>query len=234
MFRRHECFAGVIEYYIKDGLEKTAAFFTEGQSVNSYSSCINQVPSRHFLECSEDCILRIVGLNVISDQTPIRMHHKITPRIEKLAEKKLVGHKLKMSLVNNKTAPLWGRFRAAISAIKNRVTEDKISMQIYPPSYYENFSPEHEFEKWATVEVDHFEDLPSGMEAFTLKEGLYAVFDYKGSSADTSIFQYIFWEWLPNSAYQIDDRPHFEVLGANYKNNDPNSEEEIWVPVRKE
>jgi predicted transcriptional regulator YdeE len=29
-----------------------------------------------------------------------------------------------------------------------------------------------------------------------------------------------------------DDRPHFEVLGKNYKNNDPVSEEEIWIPVR--
>ena len=24
---------------------------------------------------------------------------------------------------------------------------------------------------------------------------------------------------------------HFEVLGKNYKNNDPNSEEEIWIPI---
>lgn len=35
-----ECYAvirGCIrEYYIKDGLEKTTAFFTEGQSVNSF------------------------------------------------------------------------------------------------------------------------------------------------------------------------------------------------------
>ena len=70
------------------------------------------------------------------------------------------------------------------------------------------------------------------MEAFTLKEGLYAVFDYKGSSSDNSIFHYIFSEWLPSSDYQIDDRPHFEVLGERYKNNDVNSEEEIWIPIK--
>jgi len=30
----------------------------------------------------------------------------------------------------------------------------------------------------------------------------------------------------------LDDRPHFEVLGDKYKNADPDSEEEIWIPIR--
>ena len=51
-----ECYAvirGCVgEYYIKNGLDMTTAFFTEGQ-VNSFSSYTNQVPSKHFLECSE-------------------------------------------------------------------------------------------------------------------------------------------------------------------------------------
>jgi len=66
-----------------------------------------------------------------------------------------------------------------------------------------------------------------------LKGGLYAVFDYKGSSNDISIFQYIFGTWLQNSDFLLDDRPHFEVLGDKYKNADPNSEEEIWIPIKK-
>lgn len=74
--------------------------------------------------------------------------------------------------------------------------------------------------------------MPNEMETFTLTAGLYAVFDYKGSSADNRIFQYIFGVWLPNSVYLLDDRPHFEVLGDKYKNADPDSEEEIWIPIR--
>ena len=62
--------------------------------------------------------------------------------------------------------------------------------------------------------------------------GLYAVFFYKGSSSDTKIFQYIFTNWLPDSGYTLDNRPHFEILGENYKNGDPGSEEEIWIPVK--
>ena len=138
-----------------------------------------------------------------------------------------------MSLVNNLTGHLWGQFGPLIKTIKNRVNGDKISMQIYPLNYYTQLSPTTEFEKWATVEVRSFEDKPEGLETFELQGGLYAVFDYKGSSADARIFQYIFSEWIPKSGYAVDDRPHFEVLGSKNKNNNPKSEEEIWVPVRE-
>lgn len=153
------------------------------------------------------------------------------PKIVTLKQKKLIGHNVKMSLTNNKTGQLWSRFVPEIKRIKNRVNEDKISMQIYDSSYYQNFNPVNEFEKWAAVEVEDYNSIPDGMESFTLNKGLYAVFDYKGSSSDASIFQYIFWEWLPASPFNIDNRPHFEVLGKNYQNNNPNSEEEIWVPI---
>jgi len=82
------------------------------------------------------------------------------------------------------------------------------------------------------VEVSNFENVPGGMETFTLEGGKYAVFKYKGLSTDNSIFQYIFTKWLPNSDFMLDDRPHFEIMGAKTKLNDPNSEEEIWIPVK--
>ncbi len=153
------------------------------------------------------------------------------PRIENLEEKKLLGLSMKMSLSQNKTGQLWGQFGPRVKEIKNRLSDDKISMQIYDDAYYQQFSPDNEFEKWATVEVEDFNHIPNGMKSFTLGSGQYAVFNYKGSSADTSIYQYIFWQWLPNSKYEVDNRPHFEVLGPKYRNNDPNSEEEIWIPI---
>lgn len=157
----------------------------------------------------------------------------IQPRIETLKDKKLIGNRLTMSLTNNKTGQLWGSFAPKIKNIKNRLSTDKISMQVYDTSYYLTFNPNTEFEKWATVEVSDFNDIPKEMESFTLNGGEYAVFDYKGSSNDSSIFQYIFMTWLPNSEYQLDNRSHFEVLGEKYKNNDPTSEEEIWIPIKK-
>ncbi|GAA0880635.1 hypothetical protein GCM10009119_36050 [Algoriphagus jejuensis] len=156
----------------------------------------------------------------------------MTPRIEKLNEKKLIGTPLRMSLSQNRTGELWGSFMPRKREIENRLTNEMISLQLYQPSHFINFDPENEFEKWAAVEVSDLENVPSGMEAFNLTGGLYAVFEYKGSSSDTGIFQYIFGTWLPHSDYDLDDRPHFEVLGAKYKNNDPTSEEEIWIPIR--
>lgn len=157
----------------------------------------------------------------------------IIPRIESLKEKKLIGKRMTMSLVNNKTGELWRSFMPVRKEITNTLTSDLISMAVYKPNHFENFNPNNEFEKWATVEVTDYEKIPDEMETFTLPGGLYAVFDYKGSSNDSSIFQYIFGTWLPNSDYLLDDRPHFEILGEKYKNADPESEEEICIPVRK-
>lgn len=71
-----------------------------------------------------------------------------------------------------------------------------------------------------------------GTHSFVLPGGLYTIFDYKGLNTDTRIFICIFKEWLPNSNYVLDGRPHFEILGKKYKNNDPESEEKIWIPIK--
>ena len=64
-------------------------------------------------------------------------------------------------------------------------------------------------------------------------ERVYAVFVHKGAAGSgPEIFRYIFGKWLPESGYLPDKRPHFEILGEKYKNEDPDSEEEIWIPVK--
>jgi AraC family transcriptional regulator len=153
------------------------------------------------------------------------------PRIETLIEKKLIGKRIKMSLSNNKTGELWRSFMPKRREINNNLTSEMFSMQVYEqPVDFGNF--DQEFEKWAAVEVSDFGTIPDGMETFTLKGGLYAVFPYKGSSTDTTIFQFIFGTWLPTSNYLLDHRPHFEILGDKYKNADPDSEEDIWIPIK--
>jgi AraC family transcriptional regulator len=154
------------------------------------------------------------------------------PRIKTLNEKKLVGKRLKMSLADNKTGDLWKSFIPRLKEITNNLNRNFISMAVYKSTYFIDFNRTNEFERWAAVEVSDFENIPNDMETFRLTGGLYAIFDYKGYSNDQSIFLYIFGIWLPNSAYNLDDRPHFEVLGDKYKNNDPTSEEEIWIPIK--
>ncbi len=156
----------------------------------------------------------------------------MTPRIEKINERKLVGKRLRMSLADYKIGELWQSFTPRRKEITNNLTNDLISLVVYKPNHFDDFKPTNEFERWATVEVADFDNVPNKMETFVLTSGLYAVFDYKGLSTDNSIFQYILGTWLSSSDYVLDDRPHFEVLGDKYKNNDPTSEEEIWIPIR--
>jgi len=156
-----------------------------------------------------------------------------TPDIKILQEKKLIGKRMIMSFVENKTFELWSNFMPRRKEIINPISNDLFSIQFYDSSFNFSESDLHKpFEKWAAMEVSDFKTIPDGMETFTLHSGLYAVFYYKGLNTDTQIFQYIFGTWLPTSNYILDNRPHFEILGEKYKNNDPNSEEEIWIPLK--
>lgn len=58
------------------------------------------------------------------------------------------------------------------------------------------------------------EDVPNGIDCNTkkLKGGKYALFYFEGHEKDiSSAWDYIFKEWLLNSKYLPDDRPHLEM-----------------------
>ncbi|WP_258102501.1 GyrI-like domain-containing protein [Marinoscillum sp. MHG1-6] len=156
----------------------------------------------------------------------------VEPQIKRIQAKRLIGMSLEMSFADNKTVELWRAFMPRKSEVSNAIDSDLFSIQIYDPDFFKTFNPKGKFRKWAAVEVSEVIMAPHGMQVFDLPSGEYAVFHYKGNPQEgASMFQYIFGVWLPKSGYELDDRPHFEVLGAKYKNNDPDSEEEIWIPV---
>ena len=159
----------------------------------------------------------------------------VEPTIVKVKPKTLVGMSLNMSLVNNQTFNLWNRFKPISNQIKHRVGEGFYSLQLYPKNYFAPFSPKTEFIKWAAIEVEISEDLPPNMQTLQLEGGSYAQFTYKGTVKDyPQTAQYIFGKWLPESGYQLDDKPHFEILGNKYLGpENPSSEEEIFIPVRE-
>ncbi len=138
---------------------------------------------------------------------------------------------MEMSIIDNKTGILWGSFGPRIKDISNRKNQLRYSLQVYPSDYYASFSPARTFTKWASVEIESSSSV-EGLETFKLEEGKYAVFSYKGMPGDPGIFHYIYGPWIQNSSFELDDRPHFEVLGENYKPGSPESEEEIWIPIK--
>lgn len=154
------------------------------------------------------------------------------PTIVHFDEKKLYGKKATMSLVNNKTPDLWRDYSIQSKAIEGYAPTEKYSISVYNEQYFKGFNPNNTFEKWAASEFSEDYNTPQDFEVIVIPSGMYAVFHYIGSSRDVSIFQYIFTQWLPSSGYVLDNRPHFEVLGEKYKNNDPDSEEDIYIPIR--
>lgn len=159
--------------------------------------------------------------------------NSMQPIIQTLQEKRLIGQRVRTNLLEDKTFELWSGFMPRRSEINNVASPELYSVQLMSPSYFAAFNPRAEFEKWAAIEVTNYSQVPNGMETITIPTGLYAVFVHKGLASDgPKTFQYIFGTWLPKASYVLDNRPHFAIMGAKYKNDDPDSEEEIWVPIK--
>jgi AraC family transcriptional regulator len=152
-----------------------------------------------------------------------------------------------MSFSDHKTVELWKSFMPRRKEIQNNIGSELYSIEVYNPLFFQpmselsqpmlelspTYNPETIFEKWAAIEVTDFNTVPDDMETITLTGGLYAVFVHKGpASAGPKTYQYIFETGLPNSGFILDNRPHFAVMGEKYKNEDINSEEEIWIPIK--
>ena len=156
------------------------------------------------------------------------------PEIRTIPTKHLIGQKIYTSLAKNRTFELWSGFKPRVKEIGNRVGSDFYSVQDFGGNAsLLSFSPDTRFNKWAAVEVAESTHVPEGMESYTLPGGLYAVFIHKGTPATfPQTAAYIFGQWLPNSDYQLDQRPHFEVMGPAYHHASPDAEEEVWIPIK--
>lgn len=156
----------------------------------------------------------------------------MNPEIKVVKEKKFIGQKIETSFLENKTFQLWKNFMPRRKEIKNNIGIELYSMEVYPPLFFENFDYSNNFEKWAAIEVSDFNFIPDGMEKLISPTGLYAIFLYKGLSGEAkNFYNHIFQVWLPSSGFLLDNRPHFAVIGDKYKNNDPDSEEDIYIPI---
>ena len=155
------------------------------------------------------------------------------PRIELINEKRVAGIRLPMSFAGNRTRELWQSFMPRRREIAEAVGTELYSIEVYSRDFLNAFDPDTEFEKWAAVEVSGFDKPPEGLETLTAPAGQYAVFLHHGPASEAIItYTYIFQTWLPGSEFTLDARPHFAVMGDKYKNEDPESEEEIWIPVK--
>lgn len=156
------------------------------------------------------------------------------PRIVDAGERKLVGLSINTSNSENRAGELWRAFKPRVGEILHRVGDEYFSVQIYCSQItYQEFTPHTRYEKWAAVAVSEFGEIPRGMESLTVEAGRYAVFIHRGTpQMFPATAQFIFREWLPASQYDLDTRPQFEIMTPEYRPDDPNATEEVWIPLR--
>lgn len=83
------------------------------------------------------------------------------PILRHLTPKILIGKKLEMSYVNNRTGELWRSFMPRRKEITNNIGLELYSIQIYKSIFdFRVFNPSDIFTKWAAVEVTDFEKIP--------------------------------------------------------------------------
>ncbi len=158
------------------------------------------------------------------------------PTIIKLESKSLIGQSAGMSLQNDGTASLFKAFMPRVKEVDNKLDGSIFEVIIYDANLsFENFGIDTTFTKWVAVEVEETSKVYEGLNSYMLEGGLYAKFDHIGDvNKFMETMQYIHSVWLPNSIYYLDNREHFQVLGAKYLGpTNPLSEEEIWIPVKE-
>lgn len=80
----------VREYYLKEGEERSTNFFTEMEPVNSFTSHTGGKASKHFLVCTEDCVLT-VGTDSLEQEMCRRI-----PRLESIIRQEVENNTGKM------------------------------------------------------------------------------------------------------------------------------------------
>ena len=155
------------------------------------------------------------------------------PKIIDYPKTRLIGSRLRMSFSADRTSELWRGFGIVRPTVEGRLGGESYSVKVYDASYsFKRSDPTAEFDKWAAVAVSDDSDVSVGLESLIIPAGKYAEFIHKGpASAAPNIFGYIFSEWLPSSAFELDLRPHFEILPEDYDPFAKDAIERVLIPV---
>lgn len=164
----------------------------------------------------------------------LRSNISLVPEIIEIQAKKLIGMSIETSVVNNSIPELWTEFTGRMPEIETDKQTGRYGFQLYNPDLeIEQIATDESFESWATVEVENFRKIPSGMKPYTLAGGKYARFIHSGGVRNFQMsLDYIYGTWFPASAYEPDKRDAFQRYGEKFFGpNDIKSELEVYVPV---
>lgn len=138
----------------------------------------------------------------------------------------IVGFKYRGRNEQQEIPQLWLTFGSRFSEFKHK-TEKHTAYGIM-----DNFDEElGEFDYVAGVAVSSAEGQPADAVYWQIPEQTYAVFTCTLPTIHET-FDKINTEWLPESGYQRQPGPEFELYDERFDQEDPNSELDIYIPVQ--
>jgi AraC family transcriptional regulator len=85
----------------------------------------------------------------------------------------------------------------------------------------------------AGMMVDSTDDMDPAFVSKEVPPSKYAVFTHKGTLYNLGeTYNFIFSKWVKDCGYEINTMLNFEWYDDRFKDNDPNSEFDIYVPIK--
>ncbi|MCD9584848.1 Crp/Fnr family transcriptional regulator [Tenacibaculum maritimum] len=113
-------------YYMVNGEEKTTFFYTENQFVSSIKSFTRQVPSNHFFECEEDCILGVLSYE--AEKKLLRKFPKFEQLYKVILEEQLSHYQeVLSSFITTKPEERYKSFFKSHPALVQRIPQYKLA-----------------------------------------------------------------------------------------------------------
>lgn len=185
--------------------------------------------------------LYLANLKIKNLKGSAYMNYKIVER----NEIKLVGIKERVYLKRENTIPkLWGKFFLEENKIKNKV-EGSYYGVAFNMEIKNNLAKDIttdaicEFDEMIGVEVSSFDHANEEMFKKIINPQKYLVFTYKGNPNDKDFvskiqktYDYLYGSLLPATEFQVDKEFNFELYDERFKENNDNSEFDIYIPIK--
>ena len=158
------------------------------------------------------------------------------PRIVKKDAIKMIGLMYFGDNKNWEIPKIWEEFMPLMKTVPNSLQANEAYGLCF---YTETTSKTGLFYYLAGLRVSSLEEIPIRLVGKTLPASEYAVFTHKGSLIGKSntvkdTYKYAYGTWLPNSPYVNAYDYDFEFYDERFKGNDnPESEIDVYIPVRK-
>ena len=157
------------------------------------------------------------------------------PRFEEREEFVIAGYRKHTKDGFHVIGESWFELKNSLDAIERKNGHTMYGFE----DYSEGFCPEPlSFYYMAGVEVEKDTPLLEGMYRKVVPRAKYAVFTVNGNNANGEIgeaFKYIYFVWLPNSEYCIDENAlfDFEYYDERWDCQFGAAQMDIYVPVRR-